>query len=91
MPSPSPASRSSYTPSETQVARIGNAISSRSTGSTDPSIVVSSAVRSGSGRSVGTAISSDRTRFQYAVDMTPILPVVRSDPPSHPRASATSP
>ncbi len=37
-------------------------------------MVVSSAVRSGSGRSVGTAISAVRTRFQYAVVMRPILP-----------------
>src|SRR6185295_11368344 len=50
-------------------------------------MVVSSAVRSANGRSVGTFISADRTCCQYAVDMSPILPAA-ADPTSGSRHPA---
>ncbi len=55
IPSPSPTMRSSYTPRSIQVASVGYASPSRIWGSGEPSMVVSSVVRSASGRSSGTA------------------------------------
>ena len=54
MPSPRPMMRSSYTPRPIQVASVGQARPSRMCGSGEPSMVVSSVVRSASGRSTGT-------------------------------------
>src|SRR3569623_1890524 len=47
-------------------------------------MVVSSAVRSASGRAGGTGCSADRTCCQYAVDMSAILPATGDGHPARP-------